>query len=151
VVWQKHKPAQTDIDDFSADQYPYQTGTAGRWFSNCDRPTAELHLIKAISGNTISFDSPVTISYRASHQAKLYYFETPQTRMAGLEEMTVEHGDADNVDFLWCTYCWARRVESTLWLGAGFSISDSFRVELNEFYVHKQLAGPRRRGLQHFS
>ncbi len=137
VVWQKHDPPQQFIDDFDADQYPDQPGSAGCWFSNCDRPTAELHRITAISGHTITFDSPATISYRASHQAQLYYFQTPFTQQAGLEQLTVEHGDDDNVEFSWCAYCWAQDVESTLWLGAGFSLSNSFRVELNAFYAHK--------------
>lgn len=137
VVWQKHNPTQQYIDDFAADEYPYQQGTAGCWFSNCDRPTAEMHRIAAISGNTITFDSPATISYRTSHNAQLYYYQTPLTEQAGLEQMTVEHGDDDNIEFTWCANCWASNVESTLWLGAGFSISNSFRVELNAFYAHK--------------
>ncbi len=137
VVWQKHKPWQQYIDDFGKNQWPWQQGTAGCWFSNCDRPTAEMHRIAAISGNTITFDSPATISYRTSHQAQVYYFQTPFTGQAGLEALTVEHGDDDNIDFTWCAYCWALNVESTLWLGAGFGVSNSFRVELNGFYVHK--------------
>jgi hypothetical protein len=137
VVWQKHDPPQQYIDDFAKDEFPYQPGTAGCWFSNCDRPTAEMHRIAAISGNTITFDSPATISYRTSHRAQLYSFQTPLTEQAGLEQLTVEHGDDDNIDFSWCANCWAMNVESTLWLGAGFSVSNSFRVELNAFYAHK--------------
>ena len=137
VVWQKHNPTQEFLDDFAADEFPYQQGTAGCWFSNCDRPTAEMHRIAAISGNTITFDSPATISYRTSHQAQLYSFQTRLTEQAGLEQLTVEHGDDDNVDFFWCANCWAFNVETTLWLGAGFGISNSFRVELNAFYAHK--------------
>jgi hypothetical protein len=137
VVWQKHNPSQADIDDFSADQYPYQAGTAGCWFSNCDRPTTEYHKITQIADNTITFDSPLTISYRVSHQAQLYYFQTPFTQNAGIEQMTVEHGDNDNIDFDWCAYCWAYNVETTLWLGAGFGVNASFRVELNQFFTHE--------------
>lgn len=137
VVWQKHNPTQQYLDDFAKDEYPYQPGTAGCWFSNCDRPTAEMHRIAAISGNTITFDSPATISYRTSHQAQLYSFQTALTEQAGLEQLTVKHGDDDNIDFSWCANCWAQDVETTLWLGAGFSISNSFRVELNAFYAHK--------------
>jgi len=136
VVWKKHNPSQRG-DDFTASQYPYQAGTAGCWFSNCDRPTSEYHQISAISGNTITFDSPLTISYRASHQAQLYYFATPFTKNAGIEDMTVEHGDNDNIDFNWCAYCWASKVENTLWGGAGFGINSSFRVQLEEFYNHE--------------
>jgi hypothetical protein len=136
VVWMKHNPAQ-GFDDFTADQYPYQAGTAGCWFSNCDRPTAEIKRISSISGNTITFDTPVTISYRTSHQAQLYYWATQPTENAGVENLTVSGGDDNNITFAWCAYCWAYKVENTLWLDDGFGINDSFRVQLEEVYVHK--------------
>ena len=84
VVWQKHNPSYGGVDDFAASELPSQTATAGCWFSNCDRPTNEMHRITAISGNTITFDSPLTISYRVSHQAQLHYFQTPLTENAGV-------------------------------------------------------------------
>ena len=137
VVWIKHNPAQ-GFDDFtSTSQYPYQSGTAGCWFSNCDRPTAEIKRISAISGKTITFDTPATISYRVSHQAQLYYWASQPTENAGVESLTVSGGDDDNIMFTWCAYCWAYQVENTLWLGDGFAINDSFRVQLEEIYVHK--------------
>jgi len=135
VVWQKHKPSQS-WDDFGPSSYPYQSGTAGCWFSNCDRPTNEIKQISAISGDTITFDSPVTISYRVGHQAQLHYWQTPHTRNAGVENMTLEGGDDGNLRFEWAAYCWAQNVESTLWLDEGFAIDDSIRVQLEEFYVH---------------
>jgi len=135
VVWQKHDPSRSS-DDFSPTGYPYQSGTAGCWFSNCDRPTSEIKQISAISGNIITFDSPVTISYRVSHQAQLYYWHTPHTRNAGVEDMTLEGGDDGNLRFEWAAYCWARNVETKLWLGEGFAIDSSFRVQLEKFYAH---------------
>ena len=136
VVWQKHNPAYSGADDFSASAYPYQSGTAGCWFANCDRPTNEMHQITAISGNTITFDSPLTISYRVSHQAQLYYFQAPFTENAGVENLTVQYGDNDNIDFNGCAYCWAQNVENTLWLNNGFGINNSFRVQLEGVYIH---------------
>jgi len=135
VVWQKHNPSRS-WDDFSSTSYPYQPGTAGCWFSNCDRPTNEIKQISAISGNTITFDSPITISYRVSHQAQLHRWLTPHTRNAGVENMTLEGGDQGNLRFEWAAYCWAQNVESKLWLGEGFAIDNSFRVQLEEFYAH---------------
>jgi hypothetical protein len=41
VVWQKHNPYYQYVDDFDASTYPYTSGSAGCWFSNCDRPTNE--------------------------------------------------------------------------------------------------------------
>ena len=51
--------------------------------------------------------------------------------------MTVEHGDGGNIDFVWCAYCWAYMVENKSWLGDGFGVNNSFRVELKEFYNHE--------------
>ena len=136
VVWQKHNPYYQYVDDFDANTYPFTSGSAGCWFSNCDRPTNEIHQISAISGNTITFDSPITISYRISHQAQLYYWQTPHTRNAGIENLTVSNGDDGNIKFLWCAYCWAQNIENTLWLNDGFDINSSLRVQLEGVYVH---------------
>jgi hypothetical protein len=135
VVWQKHNPAQS-YDDFDASTYPYMSGSAGCWFSNCDRPTNEIKQISAISGNIITFNSPITISYRASHQAQLYYYQTPHTTNAGVENMTLSGGDDGNLRFEWAAYCWAQNVENESWLGEGFAIDNSFRVQLEGFYAH---------------
>jgi hypothetical protein len=135
VVWMKHNPSANG-DDFNASTYPYTSGSAGCWFSNCDRPTNEIKQIASISGNTITFDSPITISYRVSHQAQLYYWQTPHTRHVGIENLTVSNGDDDNIDFNECAYCWAQNVENTLWLDDGFGINASFRVQLEGVYVH---------------
>ncbi len=135
VVWQKHKPPQS-YDDFGPDIYPHTPGSAGCWFSNCDRPTNEIKQISAISGNTITFDSPITISYRVSHRAQLYHWQTPHTRHAGIEDMSLSDGDDGNLRFEWAAYSWAKNVESSSWLNEGVAIDNSFRVQLEEFYVH---------------
>ncbi len=136
VVWQKHKPSLPDIDDFSASETPQTPNSAGQWFSRLDRPTAEYHRISSISGNTITFDSPVTISYRAAHQAQLSYTQTPYVTNAGVENMTLRNGDDGQLRFEWAAMSWAKNVESTVWLGEGFAIDFSFRIQLEEFYVH---------------
>lgn len=136
VVWIKHNPPQS-FDDFPSGTYPYTAGSLSCAFENCDRPTDEIKRISAISGTTITFDTPVTISYRVSHQAQLYHWATQPTENAGVESLTVSGGDDNNVTFTWCAYCWAYKVENTLWLADGFGINYSFRVQLEEVYVHK--------------
>jgi hypothetical protein len=135
VVWTKHNPAYQYVDDFDAATSPSQPNSAGCWFSNCDRPTNEMHQISAISGTTITFDSPLMISYRVSNQAKLYPY-TNMVQKAGLEDLTVSGGDNGNVAFNSCAYCWAQNVENTFWLGHGFNIDSSFRPQLEGIYVH---------------
>jgi len=136
VVWQKHNPTYQYVDDFDASTYPYTAGSAGCWFSNCDRPTNEMHQISAISGNTITFNSPLMISYRGSHQAQLYNFRNAPTTNAGVESVTLSNGDGGQLIFQNAAYCWVKNVESTLWLGDGFDLNYAFRVQLEGVYVH---------------
>ena len=139
VAWQKHNPSQS-FDDFTSSQYPYQAGTTGCYYSFCDRPTSELHLITAISGNTISFDSPLTIAYRQSggHNAQLYYASNPFVTYAGVENLTIEHSfGGGGINFQFCAYCWAKDVEATLSYQGGIVTFYSARIEINEVYVHE--------------
>jgi hypothetical protein len=135
VVWQKHNPPQ-GFDDFAANEYPYTAGSTGCYFSNCNRPTAEMHRIAAVSGTTVTFDSPLTISYRVSNKAQVHRFATAFTENAGLEDMSIQHGDAANVLFNLAAYSWAKNVESDLWLNGGFVLADGFRDQLEGVWSH---------------
>ncbi|HLK83026.1 MAG TPA: FG-GAP-like repeat-containing protein [Xanthobacteraceae bacterium] len=136
VVWQKHNPALTGTDDFAANQYPTTPGSAGQWFSRLDRPTAEVKQIASISGSSITFTTPIHISYRTSHTAQLSYYGQPHVTNAGVENLTMTGGDNGNLRFEWAAMSWAKNVENTVWHDEGFAIDSSFRIELREFYVH---------------
>ena len=143
VTWKKHKPSLPNIDDFGVNQYPYQAGTNGDQYSRLDRPTNELKEIASISGNAVTFTSPFTISYRVSHEAQLTWFSDSSTGAqvrhvgnAGVESLSMRNGDAGNIEFKWCVYCWAKNVESSIWTGKGIEFTSSFRCELREFYSH---------------
>ena len=145
VVWQKHNPPQS-FDDLSSSQYPYQPKTAGCWYSRseapngterCDRTTSEIKKIAAISGNTITFNSPITISYRVANTAQLSYFQMAFTANAGVENMTLSGADNGALWFQNAVNSWAYRVECTIWQGQGcLQVNGSLRVQLEQFYVH---------------
>jgi hypothetical protein len=136
VVWQKHNPALLDVDDFPADAFPTTPNSAGSWFSRLNRPTAEIKEIASVSGKNITFSTPIHISYRSSHAAQLSRYEYSHLKYAGVEDLKLIGGDGGNLAFRWAAMCWAKNVESTVWIGEGFSIYSSFRVELREFYAH---------------
>jgi hypothetical protein len=50
--------------------------------------------------------------------------------------MTMSNGDDGQLRFQNAAYCWAKNVESTLWLGDGFDLNQAFRVQLEGVYVH---------------
>jgi len=127
VVWQRHNPAQGTDDPFP---------DAFSWFSRTDRPTNEIKQIASVSGNTITFTTPVHISYRTSHTAQLSTFPETFTQGAGVEELKVIGGDNGNIRFHWAAHCWAKRIDDTVWHDEGFAVERSFRVTISESYVH---------------
>jgi hypothetical protein len=136
VVWRKHNPVIPYVDDFAANAFPTTPGTAGAWFSRLDRPTAEIKQIASVSGATITFTTPVHISYRSSHAAQLSRYGQPHVKNAGVEDLKLIGGDNGNLRFHLAALSWARNVENTMWHDEGFAIDRSFRIELREFYVH---------------
>jgi hypothetical protein len=136
VVWQKHDPLVPYVDDFAADAFPTTPGSAGAWFSRLDRPTAEVKQIASVSGSTITFTTPIHISYRASHTAQISRYGQPHVMNAGVEDLKLIGGDQSNLLFRWAALSWAKNVENTVWHDEGFAIDASFRIELREFYVH---------------
>ncbi len=127
VVWNRHNPPGYGDDPFPG---------ASTWFSRYDRPTSEHHKILGIKGNKVTFDSPATISYRTSHTAQLSYYSMPHTTNAGVENMTLSGADDGQLRFDWAANSWAYRVECKNWSGECIAIDFSFRVQLEEFYIH---------------
>ena len=109
----------------------------------------EIKQIASISGNTVTFTSPLTISYRTSHQAQLTpYTMNPNTgghaannldvhvTNAGVENLSIYGGTDGGLRFEAAAYSWAKAIEVTQWLGEGVAIDNSFRVELRNSYIH---------------
>jgi hypothetical protein len=134
VVWRKHDPPNED--DFTPDVYPTTPGSAGGWFSRLDRPTAEIKQIADVSERTVTFTTPVHITYRADHAAQLSPFATHYVTHAGIEDLTLTGGDSGNLRFRWAAFSWAKNVESTVSIGDAIGIESSFGIEIREFYAH---------------
>lgn len=135
VVWQLHKPSQPTDDPLRLPAAAANQDAFG-WFSRTDRPTAEIKEIASVDRNTITFSSPIHISYRVARNAQITRYAYSHVKNAGLEQLTVRGGDDGNIRFEWAAYSWARNVESTAWLGEGIAVGNSFRVEVRDSYIH---------------
>jgi hypothetical protein len=147
VVFQMHSPSQ-DVDDppdgfgWFSRGYPSNTSSSG---DTDGRMTAEIKEIASISGNTITFTTPLSISYRVSHLAQLTRY-TPipsnggnggtQIVNAGVENLTMKGGSDGSLRFEITAYCWAKNIEVTQWYGEGVAINNSYKVELRDSYIH---------------
>ncbi len=145
VAWNMHLPQQQFADDNGASNAagPYDTTPgvlpdAMSWFSRTDRPTNEIKQIASVSGTTITFTTPLHISYRTTHAAQLtrYTGANVHVQNAGVEDFTVSGGADGQIRFENAAYSWARNIENTQWIGEGFAANGSFRVEIRDSYIH---------------
>ncbi len=118
VAWNMHSPAQAGDDPAAAKS----------WFMRTDRPTNEIKEIASVSGNTITFTSPLSISYRVSHTAQLTRYTVTGSASsgnsihvvnAGVENLSLKGGSDGALRFENAAYSWAKNVEITQWLGEG--------------------------------
>lgn len=128
VVWQRHQPSVQYIDD----PFPDAAG----WFSRQDRPINEIHEVASVSGNTVTFTTPLHINYRKSLKAQLSFLDYPAVRAAGIEGMTVTGGDDGDIRFVNAVGCWAKNIEVANWRGEGFALEYTHRVEIRDSYIH---------------
>lgn len=113
-------------------------------YSRADRAGCEIKEIVAVNGNTITFNSPLAWPYRVSHGAQLTAYSNTylgrnsvHVKYSGIEQLTMRGGGNGNLRFSCAAYCWARNVESTLWVNEGFARTDTFRIEIRDSYSHQ--------------
>jgi hypothetical protein len=141
ISWNFHWPRQVFGDDAGSSNIsgPFDT-TPGvppasmAWFCRTDRCTNEIKEIASVSGNTITFTSPLTIGYRVSHSAQLTRYT--HVTNAGIENLSMYGGADGELRFESAAYSWAKAVEVTQWLGEGVAINNSFRIEVRDSYLH---------------
>jgi hypothetical protein len=156
VAWNMHWPAQHFQDDnqLSNSSCPFQ-GTfvdcvtskpdAFSWFSRTGRVTNEIKEIASVSGNVITFTSPLSIGYRTANTAQLTRYDptgsasganSVQVTKVGVENLSMYGGANGELVFGAAAYSWAKAVEITQLLGEGVAIDNSFRIELRDSYLH---------------
>ena len=146
VVFQMHNPSQSWDDPPAAFGW-FDRGYPSNSSSSTDtdgRMTSEIKEIASVSGNVVTFTSPLSIGYRVSHLAQLTQYTAnsnggnggTQVVNAGVEDLTTVGGGDGSIRFEVTAYCWAKNVEVTQWNGEGVAIDNSFRVELRDSYIH---------------
>lgn len=113
-----------------------QSAVYGAYTLNPDRQRNELKRVSAVSGTTITFDSPIMLAYRVSHSADLWYFGTQPLSQAGLENVSLRYGQ-DAIQFYFCQYCWAKGNNVAVSAVDNIAVWASFRVDVDQNYVHE--------------
>jgi len=142
VEWNAHSPGTAVDSSCVYGTNNFSCGTNGdecAYSIRCGGVNEELHLVSAINGNTITFDSPLTLSYRTANTAQVHVY-SPSTivQQAGIENLTMWGGDQGNLTFGACVYCWNKNIESYQWLNQGgiYFGRAAFRDQADTCWVH---------------
>jgi hypothetical protein len=112
-------------------------GAARGWFTRYNRPVGQMLEIAAISGNTLSFTTPLHITFDTAHAAQLTRYTIPYgARFAGVEDLYVRGGQDDNITLRFAMYSWVKNVESDWSMGDSFALDSCFRCVLRDSYAH---------------
>lgn len=142
IAYNKHNPAGCCDDPIDATDLT-STATSGpndnqatSWFNRQDRPTGEMKVISNISGTTITFSTPLHISYRTAQTAQMARLEMATVSNAGVESLAMTGGSNGALRIQWCNSCWAKDIEISTWRDEGIAIDSSFRAEVRHSYIH---------------
>ena len=129
VVFMRHNPSD-GVDD------PFPDSLS--WFSRANRPVNEMKEVASVSGNTITFTTPLHADYPTSKASQLTRFtgSNVHVKNAGVEQLSVSGGSDGQIRFEAAAYSWMKDVEDTMWLGEGVALNDSFRIEIRDSYIH---------------
>lgn len=151
VRWAMHYPimpyedaANSNLNCGPYDTTPCTPPDVMSWFSRTGRANSEIKEIASVSGNKVTFTSPLSMPYRVADKAQLVPFTANgnggasaiQVTNAGVESLTLTGGGDGNLRFTSAAYSWAKNIESTNSLGDAVSFDNSFRVELRDSYIH---------------
>jgi len=130
IVWPIHNPRQSG-------DLPLPGGLS--WHSRAGRPLAEIKEVTAVNGNTITFSTPVHITYTTAKLAQLVRYTgaaNAHVRDAGVEDMTLTGGSDGNLSFSSAAYSWAKNIECTQYGNPCVDIRHGFRLEIRDSYIH---------------
>ncbi|HEY6929726.1 MAG TPA: pectate lyase, partial [Thermoanaerobaculia bacterium] len=103
AVFMRHNPTEDFIDD------PFPDSLT--WFSRAGRPIAEVKQVQSVSGNVITFTSPLHIDYPTSKASQLTRYADTHVQNAGVEDLRTTGASDGSIRFEAAAYCWAKDVE----------------------------------------
>ena len=129
AVFMRHNPTDSIIDD------PFPSSLT--WFSRSGRPINEVKRIASVSGNVITFTTPLHIDYPTAKASQVTRYQDVHVQNAGVESLKMIRGSDGTMRFEVAAFCWVKNVEITVWEGEGVAINNAFGVEVRDSYIHE--------------
>jgi hypothetical protein len=137
----------TAFSNWNVNKSPVGDASRG-WFNRADRPVGQVVEIASISGNTVTFTTPLHTDFLVSQTAQLVPISSSvaTVKLSGVENLYVSNGEGGdsggNIHFYSAAYSWVKNVESTLSGGGSVVFDRTFRCELRDSYLHDPQGQP---------
>jgi hypothetical protein len=116
-------------------------GGSRRWFIRQDRSLTQMMEVSAVSGNSITFNTPFHTTFRTAYQAQLTRFTGLLLQKVGVEDLYVWGGMGGdyhgNISMIHCAYCWVKNVNAAWSIGTNVGLYFTFRSEVRDSYIHE--------------
>ena len=117
------------------------------WFCEDNRPVGQVVEIASISGNTLTFSTPLHATFEVALEAHVVRLsntsggsQVDATTYDGIEDLAVTYGEGGdgggNIHLFATAYCWVKNVESSLSSGHSVNLDGTFRCEVRDSYLH---------------
>ncbi len=106
---------------------------------NNTRVMRQITKITSKSGNTLTLDSPLAITFSSQFSPQVVKITSgTQCESAGIEDLYVERvtGGEGNIQSFQCNYSWIKNIESYNVIGEHIEIVSSYRNVLRDSYIH---------------
>ncbi len=139
VNWTLQSPGPTITNGYM------ESGNGSRrFFCRQSRSLCQMMKIAGINGNRVTFETIFHITHPITLKAQLVIDVNSghsEVTKVGIENLYIYAGvggDANgNLPFAFCSYCWAKNVESHWSNGSSISHSTSYRCEVRGSYMHE--------------
>jgi len=112
-----------------------------RWFSRQDRTLNQMMEVTAVSGNTVTFATPLHYTFTVANQAQLSVYAQPVMYGIGVENIFFFGGMGGdyqgNISMNLCAYCWIKNVEAFWSVGSSIGLYGTYRSEVRDSYIHE--------------
>ena len=131
IIDQQNDPSLVSINDNNPCNYCSREGG--------NRAMGQSVLITEISGNNITFNRPLYLSFDPAFSPQMVRVSDNPPRNAGIEDLYLESvngGGGSNIDLQFCINCWIKNIESSKAYENHVRMRTSYGCEIRDSYFH---------------
>ena len=118
-------------------------GGSRRWYTRQDRSLGQIVEITAITGNVLTFATPLHCTFATTYIAQVTRFnpDSPTITGVGIEDLYIYGicGGPGQISMHNAAYCWVKHCDLHWFRGSNINMSSCYRCEIRDSFMHEAL------------